>query len=149
MKIYLICIVNLCMCTCVHLTLPPSLGNLAYYIYYIWPGVLWFMGSQRVRHNWATELNWTERSLNNKCCSGKIYSEMSPSLHWYGLPQWLNSKESICNAGDEGLIPRLGRSIGEGNGNPFQYSGLWNPMDRAAWWATVCGIAKIVTKLSG
>ena len=47
-----------------------------------------------------------------------------------------------ANAGDMGLIPGLGRSPGEGNGNPFQYSCLENPMDRGAWWATVHGVAK-------
>ena len=47
------------------------------------------------------------------------------------------SKESACNAGDLGLIPGSGRSPGEGNGNPLQYSYLENPMDRGAWWATV------------
>ena len=41
-----------------------------------------------------------------------------------------------------GLIPGLGRSPGKGYGNPFQYSGLENPMDRGAWWATVHGVAK-------
>ena len=44
-----------------------------------------------------------------------------------------DGKESACNAGDSGLTPRLGRSLGEGNGNPFQYSCLENPMDRGAW----------------
>ena len=43
------------------------------------------------------------------------------------------SKESACNAGDLGLIPGLGRSSGEGNGNPLQYSCLENPMDTGAW----------------
>ena len=43
------------------------------------------------------------------------------------------------NAGDQGLIPGLGRSPGEGHGNPLQYSCLANPMDRGAWWATVMG----------
>ena len=42
-----------------------------------------------------------------------------------------------ANAGDVGLILGLGRSPGEGNGNPLQYSGLKTPMDRGAWWATV------------
>ena len=46
------------------------------------------------------------------------------------------SKESICNAGDLGLISGLERSPGEGNGNPLQYSCLGNPMDRGAWWAS-------------
>ena len=46
-------------------------------------------------------------------------------------------RESACNAGDPGLTPGSGRSPGEGNGNPLQYSCLENPMDRRAWWATV------------
>ena len=51
-------------------------------------------------------------------------------------------KESACQAGDAGSIPGLGRSSGEGNGNPLQYSCLGNPMDRAAWRAIVQGVAK-------
>ena len=47
--------------------------------------------------------------------------------------------ESACNAGDPGLIPGLGRSPGEVNGYPLQYSCLENSMDRGAWWATVHG----------
>ena len=57
----------------------------------------------------------------------------------------LMGKESTCNAGDmgkAGLISRSGRSLGEGNGKPLQYSCLENPMDRGAWWATVCGVAE-------
>ena len=46
------------------------------------------------------------------------------------------------NARHAGLIPGLGTSPGEVNGNPFQYSCLGNPMDRGAWWATVYGVAK-------
>ena len=57
-------------------------------------------------------------------------------------------KESVCNAEDPSLIPRSGRSPGEGNGNPLQYSCLENPMDRGAWWAIVQGIAKSRTWLS-
>ena len=49
-------------------------------------------------------------------------------------------KESACNAGDLALIPGLGRSPGEGNGNPLQYSCLENPMDRGAWQAAVQGL---------
>ena len=51
-------------------------------------------------------------------------------------------KASACNAGDLGSIPGLGRSPGEGNGNPLQYSCLENPMDRGAWWATVRGVTE-------
>ena len=52
-------------------------------------------------------------------------------------------KESACNAGDLGSIPGLGRSPGEGNGNPPQYSCLENPMDGGAWQATVPGVARV------
>ena len=54
-------------------------------------------------------------------------------------------KASACNARDLGSISGLGRSPGEGNGNPLQYSCLENPMDRGAWWATVHGVAKTQT----
>ena len=57
-------------------------------------------------------------------------------------------KVSACNEGDPGSIPGLGRSPGEGNGNPLQYSCLENPMDGGAWWATVNGVAKSQTRLS-
>ena len=50
--------------------------------------------------------------------------------------------------GDLGSIPGLGRSPGEGNGNPLRYSCLENPMDGGAWWATVHGVTKSRTRLS-
>ena len=55
---------------------------------------------------------------------------------------WFSGKELPDNAGDMGLIPGLGRSPGEGTGNPLQYSYLGNPMDRGAGQATVHGVAK-------
>ena len=58
-----------------------------------------------------------------------------------GLPGGSDGKESSCKAGDLGLIPRLGRSPGQGNNNPLQYSCLENPMDRGAQWATVHRVA--------
>ena len=51
-------------------------------------------------------------------------------------------KVSAYNAGDPGSIRRLGRSPGEGNGNPFQYSCMENPMDQGDWWAKVHGVTK-------
>ena len=60
-----------------------------------------------------------------------------------GFPHSSVSKESGCNAGDLGLILGLGRSPGEGNGNPLQYSCLQNPMDRGAWRATVHGVTRV------
>ena len=51
-------------------------------------------------------------------------------------------KESACQAGDVGSIPGSGRSLGEGNGNPLQYSCLENPMDRGVWQAAVSEVAE-------
>ena len=67
---------------------------------------------------------------------------------FWGFPDGSNSQESTCNAGDLGLIPRLGRSPGEGHGNPLQYSCLENPKDRGAWWATVHEVVKGQTQSS-
>ena len=53
-----------------------------------------------------------------------------------------DGKESACKSEDLGLIPRLGRSPSEGNGNPLPYSCLENPMDRGAWWAIVHMVPK-------
>ena len=58
-------------------------------------------------------------------------------------PGGSDSKESACNAGDLGSIPGSGKSPGEGNGNPLQYSCLENPVDRGAWQATVLGVARV------
>ena len=63
------------------------------------------------------------------------------------LPRWLSGNPP-ANAGDVGSIPGLGRSTGEGSGNPPQYSRLENPTDRGAWRATVRGVAKSQTRLS-
>ena len=52
-------------------------------------------------------------------------------------------KNPPANAGDASLIPVLGRSPGEGNGNPSQHSCLENPMDRGTWWATVHGVQRV------
>ena len=75
------------------------------------------------------------------------------ALAWdQGFPDGSDGKESACNSfslqGDLGLIPRLGRSPGEGNGNPLQYSCLENSMDGGTWQATVHGVAKNWTQLN-
>ena len=75
------------------------------------------------------------------------YFLVNPQV-WYtllcklGLPQWLSSKESICNAGETGSIPRSGRSPGERNGNPVQYFCLQNSIDRGGWLTTVYEVPK-------
>ena len=58
------------------------------------------------------------------------------------LPWWLRGKESACEAGYLSTIPGTGRTPGEGNGNPLQYSCLEDSMDRGAWQATVHGVAE-------
>ena len=70
------------------------------------------------------------------------------SLSLLGFPGGSDGNTSACNVGDPGLIPGSGRSPGEGNGNPLQYSCLENPMPRGTWWATVHGITKSQTQLS-
>ena len=101
-----------------------------------------------------------------------LHSRMSDS-RWVITPLWLCGSwrsflycSSVCSwaslvaqrlkrlpefarsAGDLGSIPGSGRSLGEGNGNPLQYSCLENPMDGGAWWSTVHGVAKSQTLLS-
>ena len=65
----------------------------------------------------------------------KVYINM-------GFPGGSDSRDSACNTGDPDSVPGLGRSPGEGKGNPLQYYCLGNPIDRGAWWATVHGVAK-------
>ena len=83
------------------------------------PGRLQSMGSQRVRHDWATSLH-------------KIKDFNGGSAE----------KNPPANAGDRGSIPESGRSPRRRNGNPLQYSCLANPMDRRSWWAPVHGVTK-------
>ena len=60
-----------------------------------------------------------------------------------GVAVSYGSSEPACNAGDLGLIPGSGRSPGEENGNPFQYSCLGNPMGRGTWWASRWGCKRV------
>ena len=90
-------------------------------------------------------------SLISSICTamwGYIYLAILYGLQLRGFPGGSEGKASACNAGDLGSILGLGRSPGEGNGNPLQYSCLENPMDRGAWRATVHGVAKSRTRLS-
>ena len=66
----------------------------------------------------------------------------------WGFPGSSDGKESVYNVGDLASISGSGRSLGEGSGNPLQYSCLENPMDRGAWWDTVHGVVKSQTQLS-
>ena len=86
-------------------------------------------------------------ALNTECKHRLL--EEAKRKKWYqhdtmlGFPCSSFAKESACSAGNLGLIPELGRSSGEGNGNPLQYSCLENPMDRGVWQATVHGVRRV------
>ena len=89
------------------------------------PGGLQTMGSQKSDTTERLTHNTQQRMLLN------------------GLQMVQLVKNPPANAGDAGSIPGSGRSPGEGNGNPLQYSCLENSMDREAWWATDHGVAKV------
>ena len=74
--------------------------------------------------------------------TGSSFSGTSTLYGRLGFPGGSDSKESACRAGVLGLIPGSGRCLGEGNGNPVQYSCLENYMRRGARWATVHGVEK-------
>ena len=80
--------------------------------------------------------------------SSGLKSTCKCRAHGFESPGGSEVKASACNVGDLGSIPGSGRSPGEGNGNPLQYSCLENPMDGGAWWTTVHGVAKSQTRLS-
>ena len=125
------------------------------------------------RRRGALHPSWTERGLSAVLAaggegrSGSRWSPSCPFLHLKGFhchctsPQTTpapcasfsfscgpDSKEFTCNEGDPGSIPGWGRSPGEGNGNPLQYSCLGNLKDGEAWWVTVHGVIKRWTWLS-
>ena len=76
----------------------------------------------------------TDREMN---------TEYAIHIYYLGFPHSSVGKVFACNDGDPGSIPGLGRSPGEGNGNPLQYSCLENPTDRGAWQATVHGVTRV------
>ena len=79
----------------------------------------------------------------------RLYRESKIWYKWtYGGTVVKNPPATTGDARDAGSIPESGKSPGEGNGNPLQYSCLRNPMDRGAWWATFHGVTKNQTWLS-
>ena len=98
----------------------------------------------------ATVFKCTFPQLTHREEKDKILLLLDTTTIDRGLPWWL-SCQSAYTAGDLGLIPWIpdsGRSLGEGNGNPLQYSCLENSLDRGAWWATAYGIPTSWTQLS-
>ena len=95
-----------------------------------------------------THLNRSGPSLQPrvvKSVSPEVYGSFGKG--YTGFPCRSVSEEYACSAGILGSIPGLGRSSGEGNGNPVQYSCLENPMDRVTWRASVHGVTRIEHEL--
>ena len=108
------------------------------------PGVLQSMGQQRVGHDWATEWSW----CHHLRCQGGVHpawisqlpesstletTALAKSHISQGIPRWFTGKESACQAGDSSAILGSGRSSGEGNSKPLQFSCLGNPMGLAGY----------------
>ena len=91
------------------------------------------------RGAWQATAHGLEKNITS---SLSLHPSQPPPID-FEFSSGLNGKESVCSAGDPGLIPGSGRCPGEGNDNPFQYSYLENPMDRGAWWPTVHGIDRV------
>ena len=105
----------------------------------------WGRGCQREGRR---EGRWDAACNKHFPCAWSCAKDLHTHFPIYSSPPSSAGKRSICNAGDPVLIPGSGRSPGEGNGYPFQYSCLENSMDRGAWQATVCGVAKSHTRLN-
>ena len=101
-----------------------------------------------VQETWVQYLDWQDplgkgTGTHSSIFDKHIYKTV-PSFSYLPdhYPDSLVGKESTCNAGDLGLILRLGNSSREGNGSPLYYTGLESSMDRGAWQATVHGVIK-------
>ena len=94
----------------------------------------------------ALGLCWCLRAFSS-CRELGLLCLAAHGLPVAGFPGGSDGKESACNTGDLGSIRELGRSPGEGNGNPLQYSSLENSMDRGTWQSSVHGIIKSRTQL--
>ena len=92
--------------------------------------------------------SWLPRGRGNRRKVDWEFGISKLLIYRMGFPGGSEGKASARNAGDLGSIPGSGRSPGEGNGNPLQYSRLENPMGGGAWWATVHRVAKSQTRLS-
>ena len=94
-----------------------------------YPRCVWLQDALRFQNSWMVK-------------------SLCKRAQWWGFPGGSDGKESACNAGDLGLIPQMGKILGEGNSYPLQCSCLQNPMDGGAWRATVHEVANNQTQLS-
>ena len=127
----------------------------------MWDTALKDKGIDLVSHLILTWTSWDKRqmsipffSVSNTKSGPLIQTPIIFTLQLYcfysqlGFSGGSGDKESACNAGDQGSVPGSGRSLGEGNGNPFQYSCLENSKDRGAWRATFHEVTKSRTWLN-
>ena len=93
---------------------------------------------------WGRKKSDTTEAVTTTTIHRSIYMARQPFLIYIYITTllWLSVKESTCQCRGTGLIPGSGRSPGEGNGNPLQYSCLGNPMDRGAQQATIHEVTK-------
>ena len=109
-----------------------------------WPVLLALIGCWCFEQVLPPRCDFMSTAVGRQCCS--VVGKWSQWLR--GFPGASDSKESACNVGDPSLIPRLGKSPGEGNGYPLQYSCLENFMDRETWCTTAHEVTKSWTRLS-
>ena len=119
-----------------------------YLVYVFLPRLIWLRGKihkhicthvhkyQRFIHTYVSIYMYTHTHTH-------IYECVCVYIVYMGFPSGSVVKNPPANTGDTGLIPGQGRSSGEGNGNPLQYSCLGNPMDRGAWCAAVYGVTRV------
>ena len=103
-----------------------------------------FSGCIEQSLNPSTQLtrSYTALTLQSHLSPLLQLTSLHPARFQVGFPGGSVGEESACNAGDAGLIPGSGRSPWGGHGNPLQSSCLENPMEREAWWATLCAVTK-------
>ena len=95
---------------------------------------------QNLENKMASQINSLETRIE------KMQERFNKDLEEIkGFPGGSEVKASACNVGDLGSIPGLGRSPGEGNCNPLQYSCLENPREGGTWWAAIYGVATEAT----
>ena len=143
--------VCVCVCVCVCVLLNCSLpGSSVHGI-----SQVKILEGVAISYSWASSqprnrtcVSCIGRWILHHCATWKAHATRPPPFslaqmqRHTRLPRWLSDKESTCNTGDMGWIPGSGRSSGEGNGNPLQYSYLGNLIDRDAWQAIVHGVTK-------
>ena len=96
----------------------------------------------------AWRIPWIEQPGRLQSMGPQVQTRPSKFHVSLGFSGASDGKESACSMEKLCSVPGSGRSLGEGNGNPLQYSCLENPMDGGAWWATVHGVSKSQTRLS-